>query len=130
VTTLTRASSALAALAVTVSVVVAATQPRDALMLMVAVWAVATLSVTIVGSAAVRAAPRHPVAWILFAAGTFLPLAIAGFVYSPAAYEHGADLPGAQWAGWLDGWPWAPGLCLVPTIGLMLFPDGRLPSPR
>src|SRR4051812_46282525 len=130
ITTVTRAGSAAAALAAGVAVVVAATQPGDALIVMAAVWAVAALSITIVGSAGVRAAPRHPVAWILLVAGTFLPIAIAGFVYARAAYEHGADLPGARLAGWLDGWPWTPGMCLVPTVGQMLFPDGRLPSAR
>lgn len=33
-------------------------------------------------------------------------------------------------AGWLDGWPWVPALAVIPTVGMLLFPDGRLPSPR
>jgi two-component system, NarL family, sensor kinase len=129
-TVLFRVCSAVAALAVATAVAVAATQAGDALIVMAAVWAFASLSVTIVGVAGLRAAPRHPVAWILLVSGTLLPLAIAGFVYSRAAYEHGADLPVPQWAGWLDGWPWAASLCLIPTVGLLLFPDGRLPGAR
>jgi signal transduction histidine kinase len=127
---LAQVCSLIAAVAAVTAVGVAVSQPGDALIVLPAVWAVATLPVTIVGGAGVRAAPRHPVAWILLAAGTFLPVAVAGFVYSRAAYEHGADLPAAQWAGWLDGWPWALGLCVIPTVGVMLFPGGRLPSPR
>jgi two-component system, NarL family, sensor kinase len=130
ITTVTRFASAVATLAAGVAVAVAATQAQDPLIVLAGVWAVCALSVTIVGTAGVRSAPRHPVAWILLVAGTFLPVAIAGFVYARAVYEHGADLPGARVAGWLDGWPWVPGLCLVPTVGLMLFPDGRLPTPR
>jgi two-component system, NarL family, sensor kinase len=31
---------------------------------------------------------------------------------------------------WLGNWAWAPGLGLLLTFALLLFPDGRLPSPR
>src|SRR6201995_1862794 len=128
--TLTRACLAVAGLSAAAAVAAAAAHPADALSVLVAAWAVAVLSVTLVGAAAVRAAPRHPVAWILLAAGTLLPPAIAGFVAARAAYVHGVGIPAARWAGWLDGWPWAPGLCLVPTGGLLRSPAGRLPPPR
>ena len=52
----------------------------------------------------------------------------AAYIYAGAAFAQ--DLPGANWAGWLDGWPWVPAVVLVPTIGVLLFPDGRLPSRR
>jgi hypothetical protein len=31
---------------------------------------------------------------------------------------------------WLGNWAWAPGLGLLMTFALLLFPDGRLPSRR
>jgi two-component system, NarL family, sensor kinase len=51
-----------------------------------------------------------------------VPLAVSAYLYSHARY--------APLAGWLDGWPWTPALTLVPVLGLLLFPDGRLPSRR
>ncbi len=65
---------------------------------------------------------------MLLSAGVALPLATAAYIYAGAAFAQG--LPGASWAGWLDGWPWVPAVVLVPTIGVLLFPDGRLPSRR
>ena len=96
--------------------------------LMLAVVALVFLAVPLVGGAAVRARSGGAVGWILLAAGVALPLAICAYVYSAAAFER--NLPGADLAAWLDGWPWVPGAVLVPTIGLLLVPDGRLPSRR
>ncbi|MDP9843053.1 sensor histidine kinase [Streptosporangium lutulentum] len=92
--------------------------------------AVAFLSVPVVGAAMVRSDRRNAVGWILVAAGVGLPLACTGYLLAEAAYVGGADIPGAEWAGWWDGWPWVFAVGLVPTVGLLLFPDGRLPSPR
>jgi signal transduction histidine kinase len=94
------------------------------------VVAVAFLSVPVVGAAMVHSDQRNAVGWILVAGGVSLPLASTGYLLAEAAYLGGAGIPGAEWAGWLDGWPWAFALGLVPTVGLLLFPDGRLPSPR
>jgi signal transduction histidine kinase len=65
---------------------------------------------------------------LLLAAGVALPLATWAYVYAEAAFARG--LPAAAWAGWLDGWPWVPAVVLVPTVGVLLYPDGRLPSRR
>jgi signal transduction histidine kinase len=64
------------------------------------------------------------------ASGCFLPLAAAAYLYARAAFQERADLPAAWWAGWLDGWPWVPAVAVIPVVGLLLFPNGRLPSPR
>lgn len=96
--------------------------------LLLAVMAVLVLPVTLVGAAAVRARAGGLPAWLLLSAGIALPLATAAYIYAGAAFAKG--LPGASWAGWLDGWPWVPAVVLLPTIGVLLFPDGRLPSRR
>src|ERR1700761_1743687 len=44
-----------------------------------------------------------------------LPVATLAYIYAGAAFSRG--LPGAQWAGWLDVWPWIPAVVLVPTVG-------------
>ena len=38
--------------------------------------------------------------------------------------------PGATFAAWLEQWLWFPGLMAIPTLGLLLFPNGRPPSRR
>jgi signal transduction histidine kinase len=96
--------------------------------LLLAVMAALVLPVTLVGVAAVRAKTGGAPGWLLLSAGVALPLASAAYIYAGAGFAKG--LPGASWAGWLDGWPWIPAVVLVPTIGVLLFPDGRLPSHR
>ena len=96
--------------------------------LLLAVVAALVLPVTLVGAAAVRAQTGRAVGWLLLAAGVALPLATTAYIYAGAAFAR--DLPAANWAGWLDGWPWVPAVVLVPTIGVLLYPDGRLPSRR
>jgi signal transduction histidine kinase len=95
---------------------------------LLAVVTVLSLPVPLVGAAAVRASAGGAVGWLLLAAGVALPLATWAYVYAEAAFARG--LPAAAWAGWLDGWPWVPAVVLVPTVGVLLYPDGRLPSRR
>ncbi len=87
-----------------------------------ALIAIAVLPVPLVGSAAVRAQPRNQVGWMLLAAGVTLPLGVTAYTVAHTAFS--------PWAGWLDAWPWTPALTVLPTVGLLLFPDGRLPSRR
>jgi two-component system NarL family sensor kinase len=98
------------------------------LRLLVAVGVLAFLSVPLVGAAAVRAGAGGVVGWLMVAAGLALPVAAGGYLYSGPAYER--NLPGATLAAWLDGWLWVPALVLVPTVGLLLLPDGTAPSRR
>jgi hypothetical protein len=92
--------------------------------IVLAAWAVTGLVL------AVRV-PRNATGWLFLvsilawgansAAGQY---ATYGLVTSPGS------LPGAVWGFWLQSWTWIVGLMLVPAIGLLLFPNGRLPSPR
>jgi len=120
----------LAAVFTAAAVAITARWHQDPLGVLLAAVAVSLIALPVVGAAAVRAAPRNPVSWIFLGAGVAMPLGIAAYLYATAAYEHEADLPGARWAGWLDGWPWVPGLAAIATVGVLLFPDGRLPGPR
>jgi signal transduction histidine kinase len=72
--------------------------------------------------------PRHPLGWILCAAGLGTVLAGASTEY--AIYSHFVNaLPAGAWAGWLSEWA-SSTIVLVPGVALLLFPDGRLPGPR
>jgi two-component system, NarL family, sensor kinase len=88
------------------------------------------MSIALVGSAAASAEPRNPVGWLLLICGVSIPLAVGSDIYSHAAFNHHVRLAGASGAAWLDGWPWTPALVVVPTVGMLLFPDGHASSRR
>ena len=50
--------------------------------------------------------------------------------YSQWASLHDPSAPGAVFANWLGNWAWVPIFVLLLTYPLLLFPDGKLPSPR
>ncbi|MDX6276297.1 MAG: hypothetical protein QOJ72_425, partial [Nocardioidaceae bacterium] len=103
---------------------------RHPLALFIAAEALIQLPLTICGAAAVRAAQRNVVGWLLLLGGVFIPIAIAAFLYGRAAFDHGHDLPLAHLVAWLDGWPWIPAQLSLALFAPLYFPDGRLPSPR
>lgn len=88
----------------------------------------ATLAV--IGALVVARHPRNPVGWITCFVG--LSVALARFCVEYASYTVLAE-PGALPFGtvmvWLSEWIWVPAM-LVNTFLLLLFPGGRLPSPR
>src|SRR5664279_5314934 len=96
----------------------------------VVVLLVLFLPVPVVAAAIVRSQPGNPVGWILAGSGLALPFAASAALYARAGYAATPPLPGTAWAGWLDGWPWTFALTTVPTLGLLLFPTGRLPTRR
>ncbi|MEV6842988.1 GAF domain-containing sensor histidine kinase [Actinoplanes sp. NPDC051411] len=116
-------AAVIAAALLTLAVVVAVLRYRlDWIGAGLVLIAVAVLPIPLVGSAAVRAQPRNQVGWMLLAAGVSLPLGLTAYAIAHTAFS--------PWAGWLDAWPWTPALTVLPTVGLLLFPDGRLPSRR
>jgi hypothetical protein len=74
---------------------------------------------------------RNPIGWIFLGVGL-----LAGSSALLAGYADSALLAGAgsQRIGELSAditrWLWAPAALVPVTFGLLLFPDGRLPSPR
>jgi signal transduction histidine kinase len=71
--------------------------------------------------------PRHPIGWLLCAAG--LGGALTGATGQYAIYSHYVHpLPAGAWAGWIS--EWSNPIILIPAVALLLFPTGRLPSPR
>jgi hypothetical protein len=85
----------------------------------------------IVGALIASAQPRNAVGWILL--GVTVAVAVAFFSDEYARYSfevRSHPLPGALWTAWFSSWGWlgfiAPTLTFLP----LLFPDGRLPTPR
>jgi len=70
---------------------------------------------TVLGVLVLMSAPRHPVAWLMVAAGLFAAVDLVAVSWPPLT--------------WLEEWSWLPSLGLI-FLALLLFPDGRLPSPR
>jgi hypothetical protein len=89
------------------------------------------VSLLLVGTALTTRRPDNAVAWlVLLAAFAWTALA---FTESYARYgiaTHPGALPGTTVALWFATWLWIPGLVLLPVFVLLLFPDGRPPSPR
>jgi hypothetical protein len=73
--------------------------------------------------------PGHRIGW-LFLATASLSVAGAGSAYAlyTLVIAPGA-LPGGAWAAWIASWAWTPFLAM-PTLLVLLFPDGRAPSAR
>ncbi len=77
-----------------------------------------------VGALVASRRPRNPIGWILLLAG--LSYTVGGLTITQT--ENGGSAPAL--VRWLSTWVWMAGIGPVATFGLLLFPDGRLPSPR
>lgn len=87
---------------------------------------------TVFGFIVVRRFPRNPVGW-LFLVGLGLPDALTQLAQLYAVFAHNVvhdALPGWAVAEWFGSWLFIPGVLLLPTFVILLFPDGHLPSPR
>jgi hypothetical protein len=72
--------------------------------------------------------PRNPMGWLLLAASVLVALNFAAAYYAELDYRLGHHLPLGAVALVLQP-SWAPGIVSF-GLAVMLFPDGRLPSPR
>ncbi len=95
--------------------------------------AVAALSFGVPGLFVVAQRPGSRVGWVMVVVGTAQGLGLALGAYGLLGINDGVGgtgLPGDEWAMWVSNWVWIPAYLLVPTIFLLVFPDGRLPSRR
>jgi hypothetical protein len=84
------------------------------------------LAFATVGALVASRRPRNPLGWILLAAG--LSYVLGGT--SEQVVENGGTGGLDTLLAWIGTWIWIGGIAPVATFGLLLFPDGRLPSPR
>jgi hypothetical protein len=75
--------------------------------------------------------PRNAIGWLMLAIGLTWGLVGASEIYVEfgLAVEPGS-LPGPDVALALSTWMWVPGVGLIGTFLVLLFPDGQLPAPR
>ncbi len=74
--------------------------------------------------------PAHPIGWIFCALGFVggVHLFCGEYAIYASVVERGS-LPGGGVSAWIVGWLWVPLNALLAFLAL-LFPDGKLPSPR
>jgi hypothetical protein len=84
----------------------------------------------LVGFIILRQQPRNRIGWILLGIGGVVVYDAVLSSYGAYGLQHPGSLPGAAAAEALTGATWAPVIGIVGTFLLLLFPDGRLPSPR
>ncbi len=89
---------------------------------------VSTLPYAVVGIVVIRKQPRNPIGWLLAGLGILSVVSTDAGSYALVAHRHGSQLPLGLAAAWLDESFW-PAAVLLP-LAILLFPDGRLPSPR
>jgi hypothetical protein len=96
-----------------------------------AVGVVMGVSFSAVGGLIASRRPANPIGWLFLAVG--LSQGFDSFDTQYARYAlvtNPGSLPGGPLMAWMASWTFVPGLGLVATLTLLLFPTGRLPSPR
>src|SRR4051794_33925414 len=91
---------------------------------------VTTMTYILVGVLVASRHPHNAIGWIFSTEGVLFGLTLLSGDYSMAGQSGEANLPGIEIAQWLSLWLWIPTTILPLTFLLLLFPDGRLPSPR
>ncbi|GGT55975.1 hypothetical protein GCM10010271_69870 [Streptomyces kurssanovii] len=92
-------------------------------------WGDAGVSVSFaaVGGLLAHRLPRHPLGWLM------LLMALSGslgcLIHQVWPLASAARMPGTSFLGWMTAWVWWPAFGALP-LALLLYPTGRLPSPR
>jgi signal transduction histidine kinase len=91
-----------------------------------------TVAYAIVGALVASRQPKNPIGWIFLAVGLFSALTGLTTAYTDLAsiQTGGADFLGANLVKSLNNWLWMPTIFLPTIFVFLLFPDGRLLSPR
>jgi hypothetical protein len=89
------------------------------------------VSFSTVGAAIALRQPGNAIGWVCLGIGLVLALGFVADPYGSYGQIAGTErLPGAMFFAWLENWTWIPAVGTIGTFLLLLFPDGRLPSPR
>jgi hypothetical protein len=92
---------------------------------------VAMLGFGVVGALIVHRRPGNRIGWMMAVAGASFPVVAAMDHYVRNVHALGGEPPAmAVWAAWVSGWLWAVPVLLIFGFLPVLFPNGRLPSPR
>jgi len=83
-----------------------------------------------VGALVASRRPRNPIGWLFLVFAVVAAFAGSADVYAYyTLVEHPDALPGGNWVAWLGGGIWHPAFGFF-VFAFLLFPNGRLPSPR
>jgi hypothetical protein len=93
----------------------------------IAVFAI-VLALAPVGFVAARRQPGNPLGWMFLALAALVAVGTAAGAYAVLSYRLGHHLPLGVAAVFLALY-WCPVIVTFPLV-ILLFPDGRLPSPR
>jgi hypothetical protein len=126
----------LAVVLATASVVLAAFNgftPWDLVVAHLGIGTLSAASFPVLGALIVARQPRNWFGWLLLVYGVLLGTFV--FTQQYAFLTFGISgrrwpLPGGALASWLGAWTNLPGIILGSTLLVLLFPDGRAPSPR
>ncbi|CAA9510609.1 MAG: ATP-binding region, ATPase-like [uncultured Rubrobacteraceae bacterium] len=96
-----------------------------------AVVALVILAFSTVGALVASRRPGNPIGWLFLAGASFWILGELALEYAVYALVTApGTLPAGAWAGWFGGWARGMGWLIIALFLLLLFPTGRLPSPR
>ena len=85
----------------------------------------------VVGAIVAARRPDHPIGWLLLGAGWLLALSQLANTYTHhAVLMRPASTSSTAWVAWLEGAAFFPAFMVLVFVLPLLFPDGRLPSPR
>jgi hypothetical protein len=90
----------------------------------------AFLSFPVFGALVASRQPRNAVGWIFIAVGIGIGFLVTGEEYAYYGLVRDNEVPGAAVGAWFEQWLWIPSIGILMTFGLLLFPNGRLPSRR
>ena len=88
------------------------------------------LAFSIVGALIVSRHPRHLVGWIFCLSGLLVGVSAVTVAYAELGFAVPGSLPAVSLINAVSGMTFLVGFFLPTSIGLLLFPDGRLPSSR
>jgi hypothetical protein len=98
-----------------------------------AVFTLATvLTFSVVGAIIASRQPRNAIGWIFCSIGLVVSLNGLTGGYTEYQLAGGGAVPGSftETAAWFSSWSWTLWVYVPTSFLLLLFPDGRLPSPR
>lgn len=89
------------------------------------------LAVAFIGALIAGRRPSNSIGWLLLGIMVVMSVVFAGDGYAVyGLYTRPGSLPGSLWAAWASGWLWVIVIGSFLTFVPLLFPTGRLPSPR
>ena len=89
------------------------------------------LAFPVAGALILSRIPGHRLGWLYCLCGLASSATLAAHAYAQRGLvDDPGAFPGALAAGWVSSWIWICGVGPLITFGVLLYPDGRLPSRR